>query len=54
MITTSDTATISGAATQGIALKPAQPLWRFAMVGLGPLGGMLIFALILEFAKRVS
>ena len=39
--------------TLSIALKPAQPLWRFALVGLGPLTAMLIFALVLEAARRV-
>jgi hypothetical protein len=40
--------------THGIAIKPAQPLWRFALVGLGPLTAMLIFALLLELARRLA
>jgi len=40
--------------THDIALKPAQPLWQFVLVGLGPLTAMLIFALLLELARRLS
>jgi hypothetical protein len=32
----------------------AQPLWRFALIGLGPLGAMLIFALVSELARRLA
>jgi hypothetical protein len=32
----------------------AQPLWRFALVGLGPLTAMLIFALVSELARRLA
>jgi hypothetical protein len=32
----------------------AQPLWRFALVGLGPLTAMLIFALVSELARRMA
>jgi len=42
------------AITHDIALKPAQPLWQFVLIGLGPLTAMLIFALLLELARRLS
>jgi hypothetical protein len=32
----------------------AQPLWRFALVGLGPLTAMLMFALLSELARRLA
>ena len=42
------------ATTHAIALKPAQPLWQFVLIGLGPLTAMLIFALLSELARRLS
>jgi hypothetical protein len=36
------------------AEPPTQPLWRLALTGLGPLGAMLIFALIVELSHRLQ
>jgi hypothetical protein len=47
-------ATSDAVATHDIALKPAQPLWQFVLIGLGPLTAMLIFALLAELARRLS
>jgi hypothetical protein len=52
--TTPRASAISESVTHDIALKPAQPLWQFVLVGLGPLTAMLIFALLLELARRLS
>ena len=35
------------------APKP-QPLWRFALVGLGPLAAMGVFALVVAFIQRAA
>ena len=35
------------------ALK-SQPLWRFALIGLGPLGAMGVFALLLALFQRLG
>jgi hypothetical protein len=32
----------------------AQPLWRFALVGLGPLAALAIFGLLLAFFQHLS
>ena len=32
------------------ATAPTQPLWRFALIGLGPLAAMGIFALVVALA----
>ena len=32
--------------------KP-QPLWRFALIGLGPLGALTIFALLVALIQRL-
>jgi hypothetical protein len=34
-------------------LRPTQPLWRFALIGLGPLSAMAIFALLIELTRRL-
>jgi hypothetical protein len=35
------------------ATPPTQPLWRLALTGLGPIGAMLIFALLVELSHRL-
>ena len=32
---------------ESAAPPPPQPLWRFALIGLGPLGALVIFALLI-------
>ena len=31
-----------------------QPLWRFALIGLGPLGALAIFGLLLAFFQHMA
>jgi hypothetical protein len=38
----------------GPSVPKTQPLWRFALVGLGPLTAMGVFALVVAFAQRFS
>ena len=33
---------------------PSKPLWRFALIGLGPLTAMGIFALLVGLSDRLS
>jgi hypothetical protein len=33
---------------------PSQPLWRFALVGLGPLTAMGVFALLVALFQRLA
>jgi hypothetical protein len=33
---------------------PSQPLWRFALIGLGPLGAMGVFALLVASFQRLA
>ena len=40
--------------TGTFAARPSQPLWRFALVGLGPLTAMGIFALLVAFSDRLD
>jgi hypothetical protein len=35
-----------------LAAPRSQPLWRFALIGLGPLTAMGIFALVVAFSNR--
>jgi hypothetical protein len=37
-----------------LAAPRSQPLWRFALVGLGPLTAMGIFALVVAFSNRLG
>jgi len=37
-----------------LPLAKSQPLWRFALVGLGPLSAMGVFALAHEFFQRMA
>jgi hypothetical protein len=37
-----------------LAAPRSQPLWRFALVGLGPLTAMGIFALLVAFSDRLG
>jgi hypothetical protein len=37
-----------------LAALPAKPLWRFALVGLGPLTALGIFALLVAFSQRLG
>jgi hypothetical protein len=30
---------------------PSQPLWRLVLVGLGPLGALVIFAVLMEVSR---
>ena len=32
----------------------SQPLWRFALVGLGPLGALGVFALLVALFQRLA
>jgi hypothetical protein len=32
----------------------AQPLWRFALIGLGPLTALAVFALLLALCQRLA
>jgi hypothetical protein len=45
---------VSITAISGPAALPSQPLWRFALIGLGPLTAMGIFALAVAFSQRVG
>ena len=36
------------------APAPTQPLWRFALIGLGPLAAMGIFALLVALVDQLS
>ncbi len=38
-----------------IAAPPkTQPLWRFALIGLGPLGALTVFALLVALFQRLA
>jgi hypothetical protein len=50
-------ATIESLADTPVVSVPApkaQPLWRFALIGLGPLGAMGVFALLVAFFQRTG
>lgn len=38
----------------GVPELRVQPLWRFALVGLGPLAALAIFGLLLAFFQHLS
>jgi len=44
----------AAALVTAMPLRPTQPLWRFALIGLGPLSAMAIFALLIELTRRLS
>jgi len=35
-----------------VPLPKTQPLWRFALTGLGPLGALGLLALVIAFVQR--
>jgi hypothetical protein len=37
-----------------VSVPKSQPLWRFALVGLGPLSAMGVFALVLALFQRLG
>ena len=37
-----------------LVAPPSQPLWRFALIGLGPLSAMGVFALLAELIHRLG
>jgi hypothetical protein len=40
--------------TEAGASPPTQPLWRLALTGLGPLGALLLIALVVELSHRLG
>jgi hypothetical protein len=38
----------------GMSTPKSQPLWRFALVGLGPLTAMGVFALLVAWFQRLG
>jgi len=41
-------------AAAGMPAPNVQPLWRFALVGLGPLGALGVFALLMAWLPRLA
>jgi len=41
-------------AVAALAAPKSQPLWRFALVGLGPLSAMGVFALLVALFQRLA
>jgi hypothetical protein len=37
-----------------VPLPKTQPLWRFALVGLGPLGALALFGLLVAIFQHLS
>jgi hypothetical protein len=47
------TTPVSLTSTTTASLK-SQPLWRFALIGVGPLAGLGVFALVVAFFQRLA
>ena len=45
---------LMAASVAAASVPKSQPLWRFALVGLGPLAAMGVFALVLAFIQRLG
>ena len=57
LISTTEPTQIAPPMSTAIASAPVlkhQPLWRFALVGLGPLTAMGLLALVLAFLQRTT
>lgn len=49
------TAVMESPVAAPIAPPPkTQPLWRFALIGLGPLGALTVFALLVALFQRLA
>ena len=45
---------LMAASAASMSVPKSQPLWRFALVGLGPLTAMGVFALLVALLQRLG
>lgn len=49
-----DTEPVNAASATGLTVPTPQPLWRFVLIGLGPLTALGVFALVVALFQRLS
>lgn len=52
--TPTETTPLAQPGVGSVTMRKAPPLWRFALVGLGPLGALGLFALVLAGFQHLA